>query len=78
MSWNDSLCQCPVSSLPSQSDQSGVTSRQISWTRAAATPGRRETAATTMKRMTMKTRRRQKVRQERLVLQEIQTTVAAT
>lgn len=76
MSGN-SLCQCPVSSLPSQSDQSSVTSRQISWMRAVATPGRRETAAMTMKRMMMKTRRRQKVRQEHLILQEIQTTVVS-
>lgn len=77
MSGNDSLCQCPVSLFPSQSDQSGVTSRQISLMRAAATPGRRETEATMMKRMMMKTRRRQKVRQERLVLQEIHVKVVS-
>lgn len=49
-------------SLPSKFNQSAVTSSQISWTRAAAIQGRRETAATKRKRMKRKMRRREKVR----------------
>lgn len=52
-----------------QSDQSRVSSWQISWMKAAATPARMRTAATMTKRR-MRTRRKQKVRRKCLFLEE--------
>lgn len=62
MKWLASFCP---DRLSPQSDQSSVDSWQISWMKAAVTPGRRQTAATATKTRRMRTRRKQKVRKKR-------------